>query len=66
MKKHLENILDKAKRDNNIQRNMEKYFCWRNQIARANLKVAKARIEALIHKVEKNKLDIHAEASVHA
>ena len=57
---HLENLLNKGKRENKIHINMVKYYCRRNQIARAKLKAAKARIEALIHQGEKKKLDILA------
>lgn len=66
VKNHLENLLDKAKRDNNIQRKMAKYYCRRNKIARAKLNAANVRIEALTHQGEKNKLCILAEASLHA
>jgi len=66
VKNHLESLLDKAKRDTDFQRNMAKYYCRRNQIARANLKTARARIEALTHHEEKKKLELLVEASLHA
>jgi len=66
VKNHLEKPLGKAKRDTDMQRNMAKYYFRRNQIARAKLKAARARIQALNHQEEKKKLDILAEASLHA
>jgi len=62
---HLEGLLDKAKRDIDIQRRMAKYYAMRNKIARAKLKRAHAKIEALTKKEEKRRLDILTEASLH-
>lgn len=45
---------------------MEKYYCRRNQIARAKLKAARVRIEAITHHEEKKKLDILVVDSLHA
>lgn len=66
VKNHLENLLDKAERENNIQGRMEKYYCQRNQIARAKLKPAKAKIEDLTHQEERKKVEILSEASLHS
>ena len=41
---HLESQLEKAKRDTNMQRKMEKHYAMRNRIARAKLKRAHAKI----------------------
>ena len=62
----MEALLDKAKRDIDIQRRMAKYYAMRNKIARAKLKRAHAKIEALTKQEEKKRLDILAEASLHA
>lgn len=61
---HLKSLLDKAKRDTNLQIRMEKFCYRRNQIAREKLKVVGVRIEALTHHEKKKKLDILAEASL--
>jgi len=45
---------------------MTKYYAMRNKIARAKLKRAHAKIEALTKKEEKRKLDILAETSLQA
>ena len=63
---HLENLLDKAKKDNYIQRRMAKHYAMRDKTARDNLKRAHAKIEALTKKEEKKRLDILVEASLHA
>lgn len=63
---HLEKLLAKTKKDNDIQRRMEKHYAMRNQIARAKLKRAQAKIEKLTKKEDKRKLYILAEASLHA
>ena len=63
---HLEELLAKANRDMEIQRRMAKYYAMRNKIARAKLKRAQARIEALVHQEEKDKLDLLVEDSTHA
>ena len=46
---HLEDLLSKANRDIDNQRRMAKYYAMRNKIARAKLKRAHAKIEALTH-----------------
>lgn len=63
---HLESLLEKAKRDTDLQRKMGKYYCRRYQITRAKLKTVRARIEALTHHEEKNNLYILVEASIHS
>ena len=63
---HLEKLLVKAKKDNDIQRRMANYYAMRNKIGRAKLKRAHAKIEALTKQEEKRRLDILAEASLHA
>ena len=45
---------------------MEKHYAKRERNARAKLKATKAKLEALTHQKEKEKLDILAEASFHA
>ncbi len=45
---------------------MEKDYANGERNAREKLKVAKAKIEALTHQKEKEKLDILVEASLHA
>lgn len=63
---HLGNLLDKANQQNEIQRKMVKHYANKEMNARAKLKGAKAKIEALTHQKEKEKLDILDEASLHA
>lgn len=45
---------------------MAKYYAMRNKIARAKLKRAHAKIEALTHQKEKDKLDLFVEASLYS
>ena len=61
-----ENLLAKSNRNTKVQRKMAKYYAMRNKIARAKLKRAHAKIEALTHQKEKDKLDLLVEASLHA
>ena len=63
---HLEDLKDEAKKDNDIQRRMAKNYAMRDKIARAELKRAHEKIEALTKQEEKKSLDIPAEASLHA
>ena len=63
---HLEKILGKANQDNDIQRRMEKYYAMRKKVARAKLKRAHAKLEALTKQEHKKRLDILAKASLHA
>ena len=63
---HLENLLKNSKKDNDIQRKVAKHYAMRDKIARAKLKRAHAKIEALTKQEEKKRLDILAEASLHA
>ena len=62
----MENLLDKANKENGIQRMMVKHYAMRGKIARAKLKRAHAKIEALTKQEEKRRLDILVEASLHA
>lgn len=62
----LENLLNKAKKDNDIQRRMAKHYAMRDKIAKAKLRRGHAKIEALTKKEEKNRLDILVKASLHA
>lgn len=63
---HLENLLDNAKKDNDIPIKMAKHYAMRDKIARAKLKRAHGKIESLTRKEEKKRLDILAKASIHA
>lgn len=63
---HIEKLLDKANKQNKIQKKMAKHYANRERIAREKLKDAKERIEALTHQKEKEKLDILGEASLQA
>jgi len=63
---NLDNLLYKAKKDNEIQRRMAKYYCRRNQIARSKLKKMKSKPETQNIQEEKRKFDILAMASFHA
>ena len=60
----LENLLDKAKRNNEIEKNMEKQYAYRERISGAKLKAAKEKIETLTKQREEDKLDILADASL--
>jgi len=61
---HLEDLLAKATRDVEVQRRMAKHYAVKDKIARAKLKRAQARIEALAHKEENEKLNLLVEASL--
>lgn len=50
---NLEGLLEKAKRDTDIQRNMARHYAMRNMIARAKLKRAHTNIRALTESKEK-------------
>ena len=63
---HLENILENENKDNDILRKKVKHYAQKDKIAKAKLKRANAKIEALTMKNEKRKLDIPAEASLQA
>ena len=63
---HLEKLLEKEKKDNDIQRNMAKHYCRRNQIARSMLKKVNSKLDNLIMQEEKRKLENLTEASLHA
>ena len=65
-KLHLESQLGKAKRDTDMQRKMARHYAMRNRIARAKLKRAHAKIQALTKKKEKERLEILVEVSLHA
>ena len=63
---HLEYLLAKDNSDTEVQIRMAKYYAMRNKIAKGKFKRAHAKIEALTHQKEKDKLDILVEASLHA
>ena len=44
---HLESLLEKSKRDVDLQRKMARHYALRNKIARAKLKRALAKIQSL-------------------
>lgn len=62
---NFEDLLAKANRYTEVQIRMAKYYAMRNKIARDKLKRAHAKIEALTHQKEKDKLDLLVEASLH-
>ena len=59
---HLEKLLKKENRDNDILRNRAKKYAKKNKTARPKLKRANAKIEALTMKEEEKRLDILNEA----
>lgn len=61
---NLENILEKANRDNHLLMRKVKHHAQKEKIAMAKLKKANAKVEALTMLEEKRKLDILAEASL--
>ena len=61
---HLEDQLAKTERDLGLQKKMAKHYALRNQIARAKLKRALAKIKALKEEKEKEKLGILADSSL--
>ena len=63
---HLEKLLAKANRDNDVLRRKVKHHAQKEKITMPKLKRANAKIEALTMLEEKRKLDILAEASLQA
>ena len=63
---HLENLLEKEKKDNDMQRKIKTHYCKRNQIARSKLKKVKSKLDNLIMQDEKRKIYILAKASLYA
>ena len=63
---HLEAKLEKANRDLDLQRKMTKHYALRNQIARAKLKRALAKVQALKEEKVQIKLKLLADASMQA
>lgn len=63
---HIEKLLVKVKRDNQIHKIMSKYYAYRERIFREKPKDAKEKIDALKKQEEKTRLDILSEASLHA
>ena len=55
---NLEKLLEKENRDNDVLRRKSKHYAQRDKIARAKLKRANAKIEALTMKEEEIRLDI--------
>lgn len=63
---HLETLLGNVNRDVELQRKMAKYYARRNQAVRSKLKRAHEKIDKLTKQEERRRLDILAEASLHA
>ena len=63
---HLEGQLERTKRDLYLQKKMARHYALRNKMARAKLKIALAKIQALKEAKGKYNLDILANASLHA
>ena len=61
---HLEAKLKKANQYLHLQRRMTKHYAWRNQIARAKLKKAQTKIQALKEEKGQANLGILAQASL--
>ena len=61
---HLEKLLEKENKDNDIFRRRAKNYFKKNQIASSKLQKAKSRLETLTKKNEGDKLDTIAEASL--
>ena len=61
---HLEDQLDKTQRDLGFQKKMAKHYALRNQIARAKLKRALTKIQALKEEKGQENLDILSDASL--
>lgn len=66
VKNHLEKLLDKAKRDNEIHNKMAKHHAHKERISRGKLKAAMEKIETLTKQREGDKLEIIVEASLMA
>lgn len=61
----LEKLLDKANRDNKLQRKMAIHYYKKNQLCKGKIKELKAQLdETLINQEEKGKLDLLADASM--
>ena len=58
--------LEKEDRDLHLQRKMTKHYALRHQIARAKLKRALAKVQALEEEKGQKKLNILADASMQA
>ena len=61
---HLEAKLGKANKDLDVQRKMTKHYARRNQVARAKLKKAQTKIEAIKEEKWQVNLGILAQASL--
>ena len=61
---NLDKLIEKAKKDNDILRKRAKHYFKKNQITSSKLQKAKSRLETLAKKIEGEKLDIIAEASL--
>ena len=62
----MEDQLEKTQRDLGLQKKMAKHYALRNQIARAKLKRALAKIQALKEAKGKKNLEILFDASLQA
>jgi len=63
---HLKELLDEAKRGNEIHRNEAKHYAYRERISRAKLKATKEKIEVLTKQDKKRRVEIPTKASFHA
>ena len=63
---YLEDKLEKANKYLDLQRKMTKHYAQRNQVARAKLKKAHAKIQALKEEKDQENLGILTEASLQA
>ena len=62
---HLEKLLKRAKRENNLQRHMENHYCAGNIVSQIRLKQLKKILKETQMKIKENdSLDLLAEASL--
>ena len=62
---HLEKLLEKANKENNMLRHMKNHYWARNHVCKARIKILKAKLKkALKHYKRHDRLQILAEASL--
>ena len=62
---HLEKLLEKEKKENNMLRHMKNHYWARNHVCKARIKILKARLKrALKRRKRHDRLQILAEASL--
>ena len=62
---HLEKLLEKANKENNMLRHMDNHYWARNHVCKARIKILKAKLKrALKHRKRKDRLQILAKASM--